>query len=350
MIINVKSFMAAVMAVILILAVVVPITSAMVGVSGEKVQSDNELSSDEYLMTRSTAAAAPRISANDLTYGTDSMLYVGEQEMDITNRTVIFGADFILEFYTDNTGFFRFTSDDDGTKFIFTSHDEEYMTFDNGTWTIYNTVQGGGGAKTDGVKDYSARDFEDPDAKAALMERVPAANKELFTEAQLEQMVKEGVDILRALEVYKTGTYSWIVYPDDEGELYNASSTSSQVYVDSGATIYCAGIHMSTEGVAVLQGTLAHMQVLYNYTEVDEATIQAHYTRTAYSNLLDDVTYSGGDSEYDIHSFIVPLKYTSGVDSGLTGTLVSLVPVVLIVGLIIGLVTAWVLRRGGEEF
>lgn len=347
MIISVKSFMATVMAVILVLAVVVPITSAMVGVAGEKVYSDNQLSDDEYRATRSTAAAAPRISANDLQYGTDSMLYVGDNEIDVSSKTVLFGDTFVLEFFTSNTGYLRFSGYDDSAdgKFIFTSEDTEYITFVNGTWTIYQ-IDSNSKSTGDEYR-YSLRDFSDPDLKAALLERVPAVNKELFSVDELEQMVKEGVDILRALAVYKTGPYSWIIYPDDSGDLYYASSASSQVYVDSGSTIYCGEIHPDHGGIFSLMGTLDNMAVLYGYSNIHD--IQAEYTKTAYSNLLEDVAYSNGSYQYDIDFYIVPLKYTSGMDSGLTGTLVSLVPVVLIVGLIIGLVSVWFLRRQ-EDF
>ncbi len=341
MIINVKSFMAAVMAVVLILAVVVPITSAMVGVGGERVYSDNILTEDEYRMTRSTAAAAPRIAATDMTYGTNSTLAVGDQEIEVSSKTLVIGDTFVLEFFTSNTGYLRFSGTDAGDTFIFTSHDTEYVTLEDGTWTIY-TVDSN--SKTAGDYEYSLSDFADPESKAALLDRVPAANKELFTDAELEQMVKEGVDILRALQVYKTGSYSWLIYPDDTGTLYHADSSAGQVYVDSGSTIYCAEIHPGNGGIFSLQGTLSSMSVLYGYSDIHD--IEANVTETAYSNLLESITYINGSHEYDIDYYIVPLKYTSGMDSGMTGALVSLIPVVLIVGLIISVVSYWFLRRG----
>lgn len=345
MIINVKSFMAAVMAAIIVLAVVVPITSAMVGVAGQKVMSDNELTDDEYRMTRSAASAAPRITVTD----TDDLteLLIGGESYPLHTRVKICADTFTMDF--ENTFKFLNGAQTEGDP-VYTPQDGDYVVIESGVWTIYTTAEQQGNSKTD--RDWSPRDFDDPDAKASLLQRVPAANKELFSAKELETLAKEGVDILRAATVHSTGTFTWIVYPDDAGSLYNAKARGVVPnYVDSGSTIYCSGSSAFANGPALIMGTLSSLEVVFSKYPIAQSDIECHYTPTAYSNEFTDIVYTDGNGDtYDDISIIAPLKYTSNVDAGLAGTLVSLVPVVLIVGLIIGLVSVWFLRRGGEEF
>lgn len=348
MIINVKSMMAAVMATILVLAVVLPIASSMVGLSAEKVYGNNTLEEGEYLMSE-TGKNNPRLAVLDTDSGVQ-LSVTGHRET-VTDRTVIFSDTFVVDF---TTGYFKIYYNENDTTGYYTSDEGDYVAMDRGVWKLYVYTDDpvGGGAKSDGMtKEQVLEAFSDPVLKESLMGRIPASNLQQFSEKELEDMAREGMDVLRSVTVSKQGHYNWIVFPDSEGDMFYAISGENRtVYVDSDSMIYSAGASIGTDGRAVLKGTLTNMQVVHAYYEIDPTNISCVYTADGYSNALTDITYSDshGDS-YDLPHFIVPVQYTIDKEVGLAGTLVGLVPVVLIVGLIVGLVSVHLIRRG-EDF
>lgn len=351
MIVNVKSLMAAVMATIIVLAVVIPIAGAMVDLSAQKVYEENSLAEGEYLMSEMQGTKNPRLAVIDHDDGVQLSI-AGERE-PVSTRSVIFSDTFVVEFYS---GYFKVYYNEGGTSGYYTSSDGDYFAMDKGYWTVYKFEEDSAsptvvGDDTREAETKEAKEAIDVDSRASLLERVPAANKELFTESELLTMAKEGADILRAASSYKTGHYSWIVYPDSEaGDLYYAIG-GNDVYVDSGSTIYTAGASVGTDGRAVLKGTLDRMAVVHSYFEVDPENITCHYTASDYTNVLEDITFtdSGSADPYTVTHFVVPLKYTADKDVGMAGTLVSIVPVVLVVGVIIGVVSMMIIRRAGAD-
>lgn len=344
MIVNVKSLMAALMATIIVLAVVIPIAGAMVDLSAQKVYEENSLAEGEYLMSEMQGTKNPRLAVIDHDDGVQLSI-AGERE-PVTTRSVIFSDTFVTEFYS---GYFKVYYNEAGTSGYYTSSNGDYFAMDKGYWTIYKFEDDSD--PTPGGESSQTKELLDDESKATLLDRVPAINKQLFTESELLTMAREGADILRAASAYKTGHYSWIVYPDsEEGDLYYAIG-GNDVYVDSGSTIYTAGASTGTDGRAVLKGTLDHMAVVHSYFEVDPANITCHYTASGFTNVLDDITFTdaGSPDPYTVTHFVVPLKYTADKDVGMAGTLVSLVPVVLIVGVIIGVVSLMIVRRAGAD-
>lgn len=350
MIINIKSFMATVMAAILVLAVVIPIAGSMIDLSAEKVYSDNTLQEGEYLMTEMQGTRNPRLAVIDDADGVQ--LSISQHREPVTSRTVIFTDTIVVEFTANQ---FKVYYNEAGTSGYYSSQNGDYIAIQHGIWHLYKyTEDADPNAKTtdDMKQEDIVRAFQDAEQRASLLERIPAANLAQFSVKELEDMAKEGVDVLRAVSQYKAGHYGWIVYPDSqEGDLFYAIGNRGTAYVDSDATIYTAGASVGTDGRAVLKGTLNDMDVVHSYFEIDPTNIQCNYEPSGFTNVLTSITYSDGtDHEpYTVNHFIIPLKYTSDKEVGMAGTLVGLVPVVLIVGLIVGIVSVHLIRRG-EDF
>lgn len=346
MIISVKSFMAAVMATILVLAVVLPIAGAMTDLSREKVYSNNVLEEGEYLMSELGNTKNPRLAVIDDANGVQ--LSVKGHHQDVTSRTVIFGDTFVVEFTANQ---FKLYYNEDDTNGWYSSSNGDYIAFQNGHWTLYKYTEDNPGGKSEAMtKEQIIAALDDPDERQSLIDRIPASNREEFTLPELEEMARIGVDVTRSVTAYKTGHYHWIVYPDPEGDLFYAIGNRGTAYVDSDSTIYTAGASIGTDGRAVLKGTLSHMEVVHSYYEIDPADIVCEYTPSGYSNVLTGITYQDEtDAEYDVSHFIIPVKYTSDKVDTMAGALVGLVPVVLIVGLIVAMVSVHVMRKGSED-
>lgn len=355
MIINIKSFMATVMAAILVLAVVIPIAGSMIDLSAEKVYGDNVLAEGEYLMSE-TGKKNPRLAVLDTDDGVT--LSVAGHHEDVSTRTVIFSDSMVVEFTP--TYFKMYFIDSDGHTGYYTSDEGDYVAMQNGRWNLYkytepapNPEPGTGGEGSKSFEEKQAdlvRALEDPASRAALFERIPASNLAQFSESEIEDMVKEGVNVLRAVEQYKHGLYTWIVFPDSEGDLFNVKSERGTAYVDSDSNIYVAGATNDRDGRVVMKGTLSRMTVVHSFYDIDPSNIVCHYTPSGYSNILTDITYTDStDTTREVTHFVIPVEYTVDKEIGLAGTLVGLVPVVLIVGLIVGLVSVHLIRRG-EDF
>lgn len=294
MIVNVKSLMAVLMATILMLAVVIPITGAMASMSTEKGTKDNEVG-DGALMAKVGTSADLMITNT----GDAVQLYIGDADaVTLSSGQIVFGESFRM---TVSSGFFNLT---DFSSDSIASNNGSYMTIHNGQWAYYDSGS-------------------------------PKSAKEV---KELKDTVKEVKEPAKAAVPNMQGTYKSVFYPDDAGKwLY----TSAPVNVDSGVTFYTLGARM------VLSGTLSNMAVTRSPTGMPAASVTCEYTASGDTNSLTGVLVTvGTDEPFEItDGFLVPLAYSDGEKMGMTGTLVSLIPVVLIVGVIIAAVSMMILRR-----
>lgn len=280
------SFMAVLAGVILLMAVVIPITGAMGQLSETPVHSDNEMEEGDYKMAYANALpSSGTIVISDTAEGVTLKVGSGAAELLTERRAVITdtcmvtaspGLSEAVAIYMNDGSFHNF----------FVTGDGDSITFSRSTWTINKVAE----------------------------EKSP-------------QTI--------------TGTYSWIYYPDADGEYLHASAP---VYVDSGKTIVAGGAIYGSEGRAVLRGTLANMAVLYSY--YDNARISGiDYEEDDRTNVLNSITVISGADSHTFTDFIVPLEYTSGAETSIASSLVFLVPVLLAASLLIGIVYRFVIDR-----
>lgn len=302
MIVNVKSLMAVLMATILMLAVVIPITGAMASMSTEKGTKDNEVG-DGSLMARAGTSADLMITNS----GGSVSLYVGNADaVTLTpGESFLLSDDFLLSVQiVDSAPEFRLVTFDSSEPTY--GANGSYMTVKDGNWAFYSSGS-------------------------------PRSAKEV---KELKEPVKEAKEPVKAAVPDMQGTFKYVFYPDDAGKwLY----TSAPVNVDSGATFYAINM---MNGM-VLSGTLTNMALMVPIPGAPTTTIACEYTASGDTNSLTGISLTiGTDEPFEItDGLLVPLAYTDGEKMGMTGTLVSLIPVVLIVGVIIAAVSMMILRR-----
>lgn len=304
MIVNVKSLMAVLMATILMLAVVIPITGAMASMSTEKGTADNEIGSG-YLMTKA-GSSSDRSTSSGLIItnsGGSVKLYVGDAEpVALGEGKAVFSDTFMVE-----GGASSFTLSSDQTIDLITGSDGAYMTISGGQWIYYASG--------------SPRDVKEV--------------KEVKEQMEVKEQ-KEG-DGAKPTPDHYNGVYKYVFYPDDKGKWLNASAP---VNVDTGSAVYVA-----YEGL-LASGTLASMTILLPEPDPTEDSATCQYATSGDTNSLTAVNITLMEREREITSgIVVPLQYTDGEKMGMTGTLVSLIPVVMIVGVIIAAVSMMILRR-----
>lgn len=308
MIVNVKTMMAIVMATVLMLAVVIPITGAMAELAAGKEYADNEVKASDYRMARGGSSADLTISNS----GGSVKLYAngGEGVTMAPNDDFIVADTFILTVKTvEGAVQFNVYSFGDSDPYI-GAVDGAYMTVHDGKWAIYNT-----GA--------------------------PRSMKEV-------KEVKEPVKTSGGAKAVPTpdvqGVYRSVYYADDKGDWLFADAP---VKVDSGVSFYV----LNLTAPFVVFGTLDAMSMIYPPRDTSPA-IECSYTEDGATNTLASmtVTFPDTDPEEVTSGFLVPLKYTAEEQTSMTGTLVSLIPVVLIVAIIIAAVSMLILRRQEDGF
>ena len=142
-----------------------------------------------------------------------------------------------------------------------------------------------------------------------------------------------------------TGTITWAYVPDSAGAYYIGSTPR---YIDSDAEITVVGA-ASAIGAGVVSGTIDDgLDVLYSAgsTTISSATVD--YTATDYSNNVAKIVYTmSSSSTVDRNTFVIsPVTYQTGPEpETIVPALISLTPVLLLVGLIIGIVGTVIYRR-----
>ena len=297
MIVNVKSLMAVLMATILMLAVVIPITGAMASMSTEKGYADNEVKESDYRMAKAGASADLLVS----NVGGVVTLYVGEADGVVLtpDKDIILSDTFLLEVATELGDPTFWVSVFGETEPVVGMAQGAYMTIADGNWAIYDSGAPRSVSETKEIKE--AKVSKEP-AKAAT----PIA----------------------------TGHYASVYYKASDG---NWIYGDAPLNVDSDTRFYVVYDSL------VASGTLNSLLPVNNLNPV---SLQCQYTASGATNSLTGITLSETASDETITTgLLVPLQYTDGEKMGMTGTLVSLIPVVLIVGVIIAAVSMMILRR-----
>lgn len=321
MIINVKAFSAAIIAAIMVVAVVVPIAGAMIDLSAEPVYADNEIKEGDYLMSYGTSSTRIDLAILDSADGVQ--LTVDGDSQTVTTATVIFTESFVIKFWPT---YFKVMWYDGETTQAHMSNNGDYMTITNGTWAIYY-------------------ENADPDNNNKAQEITMADVLTIFDDKRSASLSEKA---LRDTSLHASGTYTWILYPDEGGDWLHASAP---VNVDSRSTIYTAGIVRSSDAAAIMKGSIAGgMKVIISLHEDTMTGITVDSTPSGYTNVLNAIDVTAGGEPVEVTSFVVPLEYTSDKTVGMTGTLVSLIPVVLIVGLVISIVAWFFYRRAGGDY
>ncbi|MBO4763797.1 MAG: hypothetical protein J5485_04185 [Candidatus Methanomethylophilaceae archaeon] len=312
MIVNVKSLMTVIVATVLMLAVVIPITGAMASMSMEKGMTDNDVG-DGFLMAKAGASADLTITNDDGTVklyvtngGTGRALTVDAETL--AEGQVVFSDTFLVE-----AGASAFTLTCDQTIDLITGASGAYMTIKDGHWAYYST-----GAP-----------------------RTVNEIKELKELKELKEQKEQKEEAKDAPVPDQEGTFSYVLYPQDSGKWLHCSAP---VNVDTGSNVYLA-----YNGL-LASGTLASMTILLPEPVPGEDSATCQYAASGDTNSLTavNISYNGNEVEAT-DGIVVPLQYTDGEKMGMTGVLVSLIPVVLIVGVIIAAVSMLMLRRSGGD-
>lgn len=278
------TFMAVLAGIILLMAVVIPITGAMGQLSEKPVHSENALETGDYMMTYKNALpASGTIVISDTEDGVT--MKVGSAAAQAIPETRIIITDTCLLTILSGSAVTVYESDGSFHNVI-TTADGDSITFSRSTWTIKHTPEGGS-----------------------------------------QQTVR--------------GTFSWIYYPDDDGEYLHANAP---VYVDSGEEIVAGGATYNGSGRTLLRGTLADMDVVYSFYGNASVT-EVSYEKQDRTNVLNSISVVAGGTSTTLTDFIVPLEYTSGAEASVASSLVFLVPVLLAAALIIGIVYRFVIDR-----
>lgn len=145
-----------------------------------------------------------------------------------------------------------------------------------------------------------------------------------------------------------TNTFSWIFYPSEAGTYMKAVAP---VNVDDRSEIVTYG-YSTAEGRAVLKGSIASgMSVVFSSYAVTNMAVNA--TESGYTNVLESVSFHTGNSTdvTDTNNLIVPIKYTTDMTSdNVLSSIVSFIPVILVVALLIGIVGQVVFKRFGDDY
>lgn len=307
MIVNVKTMMAIVMATVLMLAVVIPITGAMVGLSAEKGYADNEITGSDYRMAKAGASADLMITNSNGSI----KLYVGDAE-GVTMEPYedfILTDTFILKAATvDNEPEFQVTVFGSQTP-VYGQTEGSYMTIHDGKWAIYGTGS-------------------------------PRSTKEV---KEVKELKQSGGSTKADPQPDVQGYFRTVYYADDKGTWLYADAP---VNVDTGASFY----FIMPDTSVVLLGTLDSMAIV-NFPGSATPTITCNYTENGATNTLESITTTFGGESYDeTEGFLVPFKYTTDSQVGMTGTLVSLIPLVMIVAIILAAVSMLILHRQEDGF
>lgn len=271
-------------AVIIMMAVVLPITSAMGALTQDPEHSDNEIREGDYRMALSTSLTSKqKIVIADTAEGVTFKLGSAAAQTVSATRAVI--GDTILITISPNAAVTIYEMDDSFSHII-TTVDGDTITLAGNTWTIVHTPEG-----------------------------------------QSAQTIK--------------GTFKWLYFPSETGEYLHANAP---VFVDKGSEILAGGATYSSGARTVVRGTLDHMEVVYSYYD-NARNAQANYEPSGYTNSLASVSVLAGGSYVTLTDFIVPFEYTSGMSESLVSTLVFLIPLIMVAALIVAVCYMYVIDR-----
>lgn len=309
------TFVAAVMAVVMLMAVVVPITISMSDLGESPYYEENEIGSGDYRMSYSKTA--PTLVVRSVAGGNDTQritLKVGASPaQQIEGNKVIIGDTFVL------------TLSPSSAKILWTSK----TPTDDGDDPLDPNSKGETKASTEHLHQWVVGDVLTIRGSAWNMSYTVSGESKLTT-----------------------NNYTWIAYPDAEGSYLH---TNAPAFVDTGSVIIAGGATLGDEARAVLRGTLEDMKVIFSYySHADTAVV--NWSTGEYTNVLDgmtvDLTVGGSTRTIEITDFIVPLEYKAGFEKGVASLLVALLPVLLAVAIILGVVAVYVLKtaRDGREW
>lgn len=140
-------------------------------------------------------------------------------------------------------------------------------------------------------------------------------------------------------ESTRTSTYTWVIAPDEEGDLGYFADYGCNVSTGTG-TLYAVTHNNGRNAVGF--GTLSSMQTLIgsaSYTWTVDTEVPEGEEPSEYYKTVSGVTVVSGNSE-SARGCIADIAYTDGVVSshGMTQTLLNILPIVLIVVLIMAVV------------
>lgn len=310
------TFVAAVMAVVMLMAVVVPITISMSDLGESPYYEENEIGDGDYRMSYSKTA--PTLVVRSVAGGSDTQritLKVGASPaQQIEGHKVIIGDTFVLDLHPSSA------------KILWTS---KTPTDDGDDDPLDPNSKGETKASTEHLHEWVVGDVLTIRGSAWNMSYTVSGESKLTT-----------------------NTYTWIAYPDTEGSYLH---TNAPAFVDTGSVIIAGGSTLGDEARAVLRGTLEDMKIIFSYYSHTEAPV-VNWSTGEYTNVLEgmtvDLTTGGSTRTIEITDFIVPLEYKAGFEKGVASLLVALLPVLLAVAIILGVVAVYVLKtaRDGREW
>lgn len=278
------AFMTALAAVIILMAVVLPITGAMGQLSQTPVESNNTIEEGDYMMAfTKSLKTSEKIVVSDTADGITLKIGSGAAVAVTSSRVII--ADTCLVTISANNTVTVYEQNGTFSQLI-TTADGDSITFSGSKWTIKHTPSG-----------------------------------------EAQQTI--------------TGRFDWIYYPSETGEYLHANAP---IFVDKDSEILAGGATYSSSGRSVIRGTLNDLEVVYSYYS-NASNPAATYTQTGYTNQLESISLLAGGTTVTITDFIVPLEYTSDMESSMTSTLVFLIPLILAAALILMICYNFIIER-----
>ena len=306
------TFVAAVMAVVMLMAVVVPITISMSDLGESPYYEDNEIGENDYKMSYSKTAPTLVIRSVAASGGGQKItLKVGaEPAQQIEGHKVIIGDTFVLDLNPTSA------------KIVWTSKTPS----DEGDDPLDPNSKGDR-SSTEHIHAWVVGDVLTIRGSAWNMSYTSSGESKL-----------------------STNTYTWIAYPDATGSYLH---TNAPAFVDTNSVIIAGGATLGDEARAVLRGTLEDMKVIFSYySHADTAVV--NWSTGEYTNVLEgmtvDLTVGGDTRTIEITDFVVPLQYMAGYEKGVASMLVALLPVLLAVAIILGVVAVYVMRNSSREW
>ena len=141
----------------------------------------------------------------------------------------------------------------------------------------------------------------------------------------------------------ETGTYAWCIVPSASGTL-GAFAPNSTISINDGDTVYAANV-LGTKWVASGDGQTMTTNLALT-TEGSTATIAVGFKAeekdgaTELSSMTPNISATYG-------AIYAPISWTTVADAGAVGSLISIIPILIITGLIVAVIGAFVRTKTG---
>lgn len=141
----------------------------------------------------------------------------------------------------------------------------------------------------------------------------------------------------------ETGTYTWCIVPSATGTL-GAYAPTSTISINDGDTVYAANV-LGTKWVASGDGETMTTTLAIT-GEGSTATIAVEFTAEEKDGAteLSSMTPSTSAKYSAIYA---PISWTTSADAGAVGSLISIIPILIVTGLIVAVISAFVRTRAG---